>query len=294
MVDYFSILGLTSSASDAEIKEAYRRLAKQYHPDSNPSAAADLEAAKKMQRLNQAKQVLFDPIAREEHRVLLGLQKTVTKEQLLAFRERYSPVDEFNIGFNRSANEKSFRKLYAIVGGMLVFVVGILAFMYLKPKVSSADPIREIVERHLRKDADPFPSTPVKDTVQIPDDSLPKLLRKGDILFGLGEYRMAAKYYEKYLSKDSANEDVIKNLSLAYFKRGRYAESLELLSKEMHGDSNLVVAYYNIGELFLKEEKPFDARNAFQATLRVAEHMRLEGRTNEYFDRAKWQLDRLN
>jgi hypothetical protein len=65
----------------------------------------------------------------------------------------------------------------------------------------------------------------------------------------------------------------------------------------MHGDSNLIVAYYNIGELFLKEEKPFDARNAFQAAVKVGERMQREGqganRSIDYYIKAKSELSKL-
>ncbi len=71
---------------------------------------------------------------------------------------------------------------------------------------------------------------------------------------------------------------MIGNLSYALFRQGQYAQTLEVLSRQMHGDSNLVVAYYNIGELFLKEEKPFDARDAFRASIHIADSMFRTGR----------------
>ena len=49
--DPYKVLGVTPDASDEEIKRAYRRLAKKYHPDLNPG---DEEAAKQMQRVNAA------------------------------------------------------------------------------------------------------------------------------------------------------------------------------------------------------------------------------------------------
>ena len=55
--DYYEILGLNKSASEAEIKSAYRKMAKQYHPDLN---SGDEEAAHKFKEVNEAYQVLGD------------------------------------------------------------------------------------------------------------------------------------------------------------------------------------------------------------------------------------------
>ncbi len=58
MVDPYQVLGVSPDASDEEIKKAYRRLAKQYHPDRNPG---DPVAAKKMQQINDAYDQIKNP-----------------------------------------------------------------------------------------------------------------------------------------------------------------------------------------------------------------------------------------
>ena len=56
--DPYKVLGLSPDASDEEVKRAYRRLAKKYHPDLNPG---DQEAARKMQEVNAAYEQIKDP-----------------------------------------------------------------------------------------------------------------------------------------------------------------------------------------------------------------------------------------
>lgn len=56
--DPYKVLGVSPDASDEEIKRAYRKLAKKYHPDVNPG---DQEAAKQMQRINAAYEQIKNP-----------------------------------------------------------------------------------------------------------------------------------------------------------------------------------------------------------------------------------------
>ena len=56
--DPYKVLGVSPDASDEEIKQAYRKLAKKYHPDLNPG---DPEAAKKMQQINAAYEQIKNP-----------------------------------------------------------------------------------------------------------------------------------------------------------------------------------------------------------------------------------------
>jgi len=63
-IDYYKILGLNKNASQEDIRKAYRKLARKYHPDLNPN---DKEANKKFQQINEANEVLSDPANRKKY-----------------------------------------------------------------------------------------------------------------------------------------------------------------------------------------------------------------------------------
>src|SRR5579862_393894 len=62
--DYYKVLGVPEDASERDIQRAYRKLAKQYHPDANPG---NKEAEEKFKEANTAHDVLSDPEKRKEY-----------------------------------------------------------------------------------------------------------------------------------------------------------------------------------------------------------------------------------
>jgi curved DNA-binding protein len=63
-VDYYKILGIDKAATPADIKNAYRKLARKYHPDLHPN---DKDAKKNFQQINEANEVLSDPEKRKKY-----------------------------------------------------------------------------------------------------------------------------------------------------------------------------------------------------------------------------------
>lgn len=84
--DYYEILGVSKTASEEEVKKAYRKLALKYHPDRNPG---NKEAEEKFKSINEAYAVLSDSKKRKEYDTY-GMG---------GFQQRYSEEDIFR-GFN--------------------------------------------------------------------------------------------------------------------------------------------------------------------------------------------------
>jgi len=63
-IDYYKVLGIDKNASQQDVKNAYRKLARKYHPDLNPN---DHSAKANFQQINEAHEVLSDPVKRKKY-----------------------------------------------------------------------------------------------------------------------------------------------------------------------------------------------------------------------------------
>jgi len=63
-IDYYKILGIDKTATTKDVKNAYRKLARKFHPDLNPD---DKDAKKNFQQINEANEVLSDPEKRKKY-----------------------------------------------------------------------------------------------------------------------------------------------------------------------------------------------------------------------------------
>ncbi len=106
--DYYGILGVERDADPRKIKEAYRKLAFEYHPDRNKGNA---EALEKMKELNEAYAVLSDPAKRDRYD---NLSREYGSNAYDRFRQGYSEEDIFrgsdiNQVFEEMARNFGFR-----------------------------------------------------------------------------------------------------------------------------------------------------------------------------------------
>ncbi|AHC39913.1 molecular chaperone DnaJ [Mycoplasma ovis str. Michigan] len=100
--DFYEVLGLNKNATQDEIKKAYRKLAKQYHPDINKSAGAE----EKFKKINEAYEVLSDPQKKSNYdRFGAGFENAGGAQ---GFEGGANPFDIFSSFFSRQEGEDSF------------------------------------------------------------------------------------------------------------------------------------------------------------------------------------------
>jgi len=118
--DYYHILGVDRKADAREIKKAYRKLARKYHPDVNPSDSA---AANKFQDINEANEVLSDPAKRQQYDRLGSqwqqYQQSGGKPEDFNWGERAAAGNQ-NYSY-RTVNPKEFEELFGASGGFSDF-----------------------------------------------------------------------------------------------------------------------------------------------------------------------------
>lgn len=125
--DPYAVLGVSPDASEEEIKRAYRRLAKKYHPDLNPG---DAQAAKKMQEINAAYEQLQNPAKRNaasdqtQHRSAGYQPYGQSYSSGQSGGQDASDFDPFNVFFGGWTNTRRTGRrpifLYIILGYMIL------------------------------------------------------------------------------------------------------------------------------------------------------------------------------
>ncbi len=110
--DYYKTLGIARQASDADIKRAYRRLARKYHPDVNPG---DAQADARFKEINEAHQVLSDPEKRRKYDQF-GSKWRQTGSFDEAFRRAGAPGGAPPGGFGGTGFSDFFESLFGGIG----------------------------------------------------------------------------------------------------------------------------------------------------------------------------------
>lgn len=112
MMNYYELLNVDRNASSNDIKQAYRSMAKKYHPDINKSP----EASKIIISLNDAKDTLLDPVKRKDYDALLDdMANSKRNEYKETYSETYVTRWQFFVNYIKFSTDKVAVKLFKIL-----------------------------------------------------------------------------------------------------------------------------------------------------------------------------------
>ncbi len=112
-IDYYKVLELDKNASTDDIKKAFRKLARKYHPDLNPK---DESAKKKFQQVNEANEVLSDPDKRKKYDKY-GKDWKHADEFEKAGQYRQPTGNQYNEDFSGNFSEEGFSDFFESMFG---------------------------------------------------------------------------------------------------------------------------------------------------------------------------------
>jgi len=110
-IDYYKILGISKNATKDEIKKAYRKLARKFHPDVNPG---DKEVEKKFKEINEANEVLSNPENRAKYDEFGKDWKHAEAYEKAKQQQRYDPRQRTHY---ESSSDEDFSDFFSSMFG---------------------------------------------------------------------------------------------------------------------------------------------------------------------------------
>lgn len=130
MKDYYKVLETNKNASQEEIKQKYRQLAKRWHPDANGNSR---EAEEKFKDISEAYSVLSSPVKRKEYDEASSFQNSYTRREYQSSygREQWQSEEEppfYTFYYTSNKTDRRRENSGSILKGLLQIVVGVILF----------------------------------------------------------------------------------------------------------------------------------------------------------------------
>ncbi|MGB0524950.1 MAG: DnaJ domain-containing protein [Flammeovirgaceae bacterium] len=285
MENYYHILGLTATATDHEIKRAFKRLAVKYHPDKNPHDRRSAE--EKFKRVNAAYQVLSNPSLKAQYDLRLmnrdyeinfrsSTSSTNKHRDPRYHRRQYSEQARGFARYSRARysrsedQKKGFAWAMGIMGSILVLFLifyGVSAVLtYLRSKEleakrtelkmrvkheMTANEFRSLIAelQHEMDELDAYD----REMDQFYQEVIQLMEEQAQERFKNKEYTEALAFFELWEELDPSEEIFLSTrMAEAYKHIGQYYKSQKYLYKMIKNKRSIVFAYAELGRIYAK------------------------------------------
>ena len=284
MRDYYEVLGLSRGATQYEIRTAFKRLAKLYHPDRNPG---NHQAEEHFKAINEAYHVLCNPVKKAQYDLgFYGLALTTTYDDTWERQERRDRYYRWKKAQeNRYRFDKNYFKIqglaflvFIIIGGFCFTVIHTAHYYVRKQQLAEfqANSLRLKQATGLfgeGKFDDAFmiinkieEKTPFDYRYGFAKDSLLNTLRdKADQEFRNQNFEAAIEHYKVLLQHEHpVRPETLSNMSMCQYYLENYAESIQALKHLHNQDPYNLSLIYQIGMINLEKlDNPEEALQYF-------------------------------
>lgn len=262
MRDYYEVLGISRAAGIAEIRSAFKSLAKQYHPDRNPG---NKEAEELFKKINEAYHVLCNPLKKAQYDMrFFGMSLSYDREHWEEYKKRRyyqwqrSQENKYRFDRNYFKIQGLAFLVFLIIAGFCFAVIHTAHYYVRQQHLEKVRVHTELLEQvnglfGQGRFNDAFTliqnleeEDPLEYRFGFARDSLIASLRKqADLAFRLHDFTTAVSHYQILQQYEHPIRfETLENMYLCQYYLGNYEESLQAL-KHLHNQEP-----YNLGLIY--------------------------------------------
>lgn len=275
-MDYYHVLQIARSADVSQIKAAYKRLAKMYHPDHNPGNSA---AEERFKQINEAYHVLTDPIKKSRYDERFQSHQIPVDARRETQRYRYSKM-RYAMQTRYRVDKEYFRiqaltfLVFIVIAGFCMTLFHTATYLWSasndREVAASTSAIQKAKAMFLQgnfEGAITFIDTLQKKNpgeyrfVEARDSLLTEIRMLASNAFAQHEYAEAVVHYRLLEKRESpVSLETLQRIAFCQYYLGNYREALVAMKHLHHQDPSNLILIYNIGIIDLDYlEDPEDA-----------------------------------